>query len=364
MTPIRPLERADLTAVAGLYADFMGWDPVATRPGLVAYYARTMLDYPSADPELPTLVYEDPDDGVVGVLGSNVRRFLHGDRVIRMTSGAPLVVDPAHRPRGVGALLLRQYLMGEHDLYADDRAIDQVRGMLMLMGAETHAPASVGWSLVIAPVGFAAGAAVRRTTGREKPVAPHLLARVDALVERRLSPPPRAGVSEPLTNAALIDLVERLRRPFALRPSYDDAYLSWLFREMEAANVDGRVVRRLVRTDDGRPAGSFVMYADAYGIAQVIQLAAAEPDVDLVLDHLIHDAATAGAVEVRGRYEHHLLSSLRRRRCRAVPIDWAAVYSRDPELLAAVHGGRALLTRLDGEWWMRPDPSATVAAGA
>jgi hypothetical protein len=115
-------------------------------------------------------------------------------------------------------------------------------------------------------------------------------------------------------------------------------------------------VRRLVRGDDGRPAGSYVMYVAAHGIAEVIQLAAAEPDVELVLDHLIHDAVAGGAVEVRGRFEHHLLPALRRRRCRLVAIDWALLHARDPALLAAVHGGHALLTRLDGEWWLRPDP--------
>lgn len=362
MTPIRPLERADLPAVAALYASFQEWDPVATQPALVAYYARTMLDYPSVDAEIPSLVYEDPDDGVVGVLGSNIRRFAYGDRTIRMASGGPLVVHPAHRPRGVGALLLRRYLAGPQDLTSDDRAIDQVHGMLLRMGGETLVGASIGWSLLVAPAGFVAGAVARRALRRDAPPAAKLIGRVDAFAERRLAPPPRFGAAEPLTNAALIDLVERLRRPFPLRPSYDDAHLTWLFGEMEAANVDGRLVRRLVRAGDGRPAGSFVMYVAAHGIAETIQLAAAEPDVELVLQHLIHEAVEAGAVEVRGRYEHHLLSSLRRRRCRVVPIDWSALHTRDPELLAAVHGGRALLTRLDGEWWLRPAPPAPAAA--
>lgn len=364
MTPIRPLAPADLPAVADLYADFMGWDPVATRPGLVAYYARTMLEHPSFDPEIPTLVYEDARDGVVGVLGMNVRRFVHGDRAIRVACGGPLVVHPAHRPRGVGALLLRSYMAGPQDLTADDRAIDQVQAMWQRLGGDTHAVASIGWSHVVAPAGFVAGAVARRALRRDRPPAAGLLARADALAGRRRNPAPQAGAIEPLTNDALRDLIERLRRSFPLRPSYDDAHLDWLFREMEAANVDGALVRRLVRGDDGRPVGSYVVYVAPHGIAEVMQLAAAEPDVDLVLDHLIADAVAGGAVEVRGRFEHHLLPSLRRRRCRLVAIDWALLHARDPALLAAVHGGRALLTRLDGEWWLRPDPSAAAAAPA
>jgi hypothetical protein len=215
--------------------------------------------------------------------------------------------------------------------------------------------ASIGWSHVIAPVPFAVAALSRRVGGERRSAA--LVARAGALAPRRRAQPPE-GVVEPLRNDALIELVERLRRAFPLRPSYDEAHLAWLFDEMAVANVDGQLVRRLVRADDGRPLGSYVMYVAPQGIAEVVQLAAAERDVPLVLDHLIQDASSGGAVEVRGRFEHHLLSALRRRRCRLVPIDWALLHSRDPELLAAVHGGRALLTRLDGEWWLRPRPHA------
>jgi len=355
VSAIRPLERADLPAVAALYADFMAWDADATRDALVAYYARTMLDAPAFDAEIPTLVYDDPHDGVVGVLGSNVRRFVHRDRDVRVACGGPLLVHPSHRPRGVGALLLRSYLAGPQDLTADDRAIDQVHAMGLRLGMETHGVASLGWSLVIARAGFVAGALARRATGRSAP--PAWVGGAGALVRRRRRTH-LPGVAEPLTNAALVDLLERLRRPFPLRPRYDDAHLAWLFGELETANVDGALVRRLVRADDGRPAGSYVMCVARFGIAEVIQLAAAEPDVPLVLDHAIRDAAAGGAVELRGRFEHHLLPALRRRRCRLLPVDWALLHARDAELLADVHGGRALLTRLDGEWWLRPDPFA------
>ena len=80
-------------------------------------------------------------------------------------------MHPAHRPRGIGALLLRAYLEGPQDLTADDRAIDQVHAMGVRLGGETHGVASIGWSLVLAPAGFVAGALARRATGRERPPA-------------------------------------------------------------------------------------------------------------------------------------------------------------------------------------------------
>ena len=141
-------------------------------------------------------------------------------------------------------------------------------------------------------------------------------------------------------------------------PAYDDAYLSWLFAAMEVVNVGERLVRRLVRADDGRPAGAYVMYLTPHSQAQVMQVAASGEDVGLVLDHLLQDAAAQGAVEVQGRFEAHLLPYLRSRWCRLVPAEWSTVQAREPALVGAVLSGRALLTRMDGEWWMRPHPGA------
>lgn len=85
-----------------------------------------------------------------------------------------------------------------------------------------------------------------------------------------------------------------------------------------------------------------------------MQVAAAGDDVGPVLDHLMHDAACHGAVEVQGRFELHLVPQLRKRRCRLIHPDWAHVRTDDPTLRSAVLAGNSLLTRLDGEWWMRP----------
>jgi GNAT superfamily N-acetyltransferase len=364
VTPIRPLEREDLPAVAALYAGFSDWDASATRDGLVAYYARTMLDHPCADPEVPVLVYDDPRDGVVGVVGSNPRRFVHRDRPLRVVCEGPLIVHPAHRRRGVGALLLRRYLAGPQDLTVNDRSTDPVCAMWLGLGGDLHATASIGWSHVIAPAGFLAGTLARRFAGREAPPAAALLARLDVLAKRRFHPEPGSGAAEPLANEALIELVGRLARRFPLRPDYDDAYLTWLFREMEAVNVGGRLMRRLVRADDGRAIGSYAMYVTPHGHAELVQLVAADEDVELVLDHVVHEAATGGAVEVRGRFEPHLLPALRKRRCRLIRADWALLHARDPALLASVQAGRALITRLDGEWWMRPEPDAALNRAA
>lgn len=362
MSRIRALAREDLPAVAGLFASFVGWDRAATEAGLVDFFARTLLDHPFADAEIPSLVYEDAQDGVVGVIGSHPRPFVHDDAPVRLACSGPLVVRENHRPRGVGALLLRRYLAGPQDLTFNDRSIDPVRTMWTKLGGVTDTAASVGWSHVLAPASFLVGAAARRATGREEPPGAALLARVDGLAARRLRPQAPAGATEPLTSAAALELRPRLRRAFPLRPAYDERQLSWLLAEMAAADVGGRLVARLVRGADGRPLGWYVLYVPPHGIAHAMQVAAAERDVALVVDHLMQDAAAQGAVEVRGRVEPHLLGALRERRCRFIRIEWALLHGRAPALVEAVLAGRALLTRMDGEWWMRPHEHAPQGA--
>lgn len=358
MSAIRPLVREDLPAVAGLFADFVGWDVEAASAGLVAYYERTLLDGPFADPEIPSLVYEDARDGVVGVIGSHPRRFVHGSEPVRVACSGPLVVHPAHRPRGVGALLLRAYLAGPQDLTFNDRSIDPVRQMWVRLGGVTDTAASIGWAHVLAPAGFAAGALARRALGRERAPGAGLLARVDAVAGRRRlrgAPPSEGTTSEPLSDAALLELLPTLRRAFPLRPAYDEAFLSWLFPELEAADLAGPLVRRLVRDAEGRALGWFVVYAPAHEVALVMQVAAAPGDVEAVFAQLVQTAAEHGSLELRGRVEPHLLPALRERRCRLLRMEWALLHGRrDPALVQAVLAGRALLTRMDGEWWMRP----------
>jgi predicted N-acetyltransferase YhbS len=355
LTPIRPLEHDDLPAVAALYADFVNWGPGKPMPGFIEFFRSTLLEHPFADPEIPSLVYDDPRDGVVGVIGSHPRPFLHRGERVRMACNGPLVVHPDYRSSGVGALLLRGHLAGAQDMTFNDRTIDQVHEIWGRLGGATQAAASIGWSRVVAPVGCAAASFTRRAFGR-RPPGRALLSRIDALAGRRRLPTP-TGTIEPLTPAGMLDLLPRLERDYPLRPAYDEAFLAWLFSTMEVVDSAlGHLVRRLVRADDGRPAGAYVMYVSVLGRASVIQIATGSKDVGLTIDHLLRDAANEGAVEVRGRVEPGLLPKVRTRGFRFTCEDYAIVYAKDPKLVGTVLSGRALLSRLEGEWWMRPRP--------
>jgi GNAT superfamily N-acetyltransferase len=359
LTSIRALEREDLPAISALWADFVDWDPIESMPGLVRFFTRILIENPFADPEIPSLVYEEPHDGVVGLISSHPRRFVFEERAVRAACFGPLIVHRNHRGKGLATQLLQRFVEGPQDMTFNDRTIDQVHAIWGQIGGITDTTASIGWTCVLAPAGYVAGVISRRTLGRHKPPAGALLAMVDAPARRRLHPSPSSGTIEPLTNDALLDLLPLLQRQFPLRPAYDDVYLSWLFPTMEAVDLGDHLVRRLVLAEDGRPAGAYIMYVSVHGKAYVMQIAAAAEDIGLVLDHLMHDAATQGAVDIRGRVEPYLLPHLRMRRCRFVREDWVGVQARDPALVSAVLSGQALVTRVDGEWWMRPRAQLT-----
>ena len=84
-----------------------------------------------------------------------------------------------------------------------------------------------------------------------------------------------------------------------------------------------------------------------------VQVAAHEHEVGDVLDHLLHDARSRGASGIQGRVEAHLRAPLSRRRAVFHASGFLALlHSRDAGILHAIQSGWALLTRLEGEWWM------------
>jgi predicted N-acetyltransferase YhbS len=350
VSAIRQLRREDLGAVAALYAELVRRDPRKPAPGFEEFFARTLLDAPSFDPEIPSLVYEAPGDGVVAVLGSHVRPFRNGEGAIRLACCGPLIVRPDYRPKGIGALLLRSYVAGPQELTVNDRVIDVVRPIWSLLGGVTDAAASIGWARTLRPAGYVAEALTLRRLSRNTPLGGAAISRIGPI----LPGPAESGSSEPLREADLVDLIEGLRRVTPLRPAYDATYFAWLFEMMEQVEFGDMLLRRLVRDDRGCAVGAYVAYVHRHGAADLMQIYGAERNLGAVLDHLLRDAAVAGAVLARGRVETALLPHLRRPGFRLGHGDWVTVHSRHPELLQTVLEGRALISRTDGEWWMRP----------
>jgi hypothetical protein len=351
---IRPVERSDLSQVASLFESVMRSGGRTPPPGLAAYFERTLLDQPWADPEIPSLVYEGADGRIVGFVGSHVRRLRFDGRPVRMASPGQFVSDPDDRNPAVGALLLRRFLAGGQDVSVAE-GTDAVGGMwTRLGGVALHAP-SVGWNRIFRPAGVLGDQLLDRAgRARWKARARPVLQSTDALAKRifsdlRIDEPP--GRAEPLTPQAVIEHLPAVAQGARLIPDYSEAFLSWLFDQLAFVRTRGSLVRCLVR-DDRRVLGWYVTYLEPGGVGQVMQIAAADADRATVVEHLFHHAWRSGTAALAGRLEPELHEPLRGRRCVLTFGSRVLAHSRDPELLRALQLGQGFVTRMDGEWWM------------
>jgi hypothetical protein len=234
MGAIRPLERADVPAAASLY-EFVARSGTRTAPpGLVHYFERTFLDYPWADPEIPSLVYVEDDGSIAGFLGSSVRRLTLGGRILRLGVSGQLVTEPSSRSHAAGAFLMREHMNGPQDLTLSDTASDIVRRIWEGLGGETAHLHCVGWIRVFRPLEVLDELLRRR---REQGVAAaatrSLAATGDAVTARlarhALRPAAASATLEPLTAGSIAEHIEAVTSTFALRPAYEDsAFVEWL----------------------------------------------------------------------------------------------------------------------------------------
>ncbi|MGH3566288.1 MAG: GNAT family N-acetyltransferase [Pseudonocardia sp.] len=358
MSGIREVRRDDLPAVCALYEQVVRSGTTEPPEQLVGYFERTLFDCPWSDPDIPSLVYTDAGGAIVGFLGSHIRRVRWDNRPLRLACSGQLVAAPDPRHRGAGALLVRRYLAGPQDITITDGATDYMRRIWTGLGGQTHASASTGWAKFLRPAAVGARLAGRsghRLLSRSlTAVAPAVDATIRPIL-RRLGgfvPAETSTTATELSADGLVEQVSDAARRLRLRPDYDPEYVEWLFTELAAVDFRGVPVRHLVRDRGGKVIGWYIYHLAERGIAQVLQVAAPMGDTGAVLDHLFRHADTHGATAVLGRVEPSLIGELRERRCFLVPTDWCLVHARDPAVLAVLGTPQALLTRLDGEWWM------------
>jgi hypothetical protein len=354
--PIRPLRRADIPQVAGLYEKVVRSGSNTPAPQLNRYFERTLLDHPWVDPEIPSLVYLDEQGRVAGFIGSHVRRMTFDGRHIRVALSGQLVSDPAVRGRAAGTLLLRKYLTGPQDLTVTNAGSGTTRIWKALGGSVVHL-SSVSWARLLNWSGLGETALQRAGMAAWKPMARPALSvfqaaasRIPAMSLRVPTPQTRA---EDLTPQALLDHLPSVADHLRLRPAYDEAFLEWLFREMAAVTALGELTKCLVRDQRGRVLGWYVFYRKQGGIGQVLQIAAKDRDTAAVLGHLFHHAQRTGVAVLTGQLEPSLLEPLTQRWCFLHRLSGnVLVQARNPEIVNSILAGQALLSRMEGERWM------------
>jgi hypothetical protein len=353
---IRPLVEADLQQVAALFSALLLGGRAEATPALVAYLRATLLDTPWRDDELPSLVAQSEDGAVIGLIGSNVRTLRHRDRPIRAVWCSHLMVDPARSKGPTGLLLLRRMLSGPQDLSVTDTANAPVQRMWEALGGRHDPLRSLRWMHVLRPARWLAGLGARellcgRITSRTSPVAalPFHVAGA-RLAGRAFDSVDATVTSAPLTADDVLEHSGAVLRDAELRPAYDREQLDWLLAEMAATRTGGDLHARVVERD-GRVLGWYASYVRPGGVSRVVAAVAGPRDTDAVVGDLFEHSRRCGAAVITGRVEPHVSDALLRRLSVIGAGDRVLVHSHDPALADAMLGVRALVSRMDGEWW-------------
>jgi hypothetical protein len=361
---IRALRLDDAPGVAALYERVLRSGSSTPPPGLAPYVVRTFLE-PWPDATVPSLVYVDDDDRVVGFIGAMERQFRFDDRPIRLVCSGPLIADSEARLGAVGAFLLHRLMMGPQDVTTTDGASDTVRRMWERFGGETLYLASIRWARLFSPAQCVAEhfleRAQRTRAGWRGPlgslgvISRPVLHAADSIVTRiprnRFATRTPDSIGEPLTPRAMLEELPALARSLRLLPDYDERFLESLFRELRDARSRGKLDAVLVRSSEGRTLGWFVCFIRPTGLGTVLQVVAHDDAAGTVIDHLFHHARVAGARGLVGRLEPRLVAPLASRGCTLINTGKmvALISSRIPGLIDAVRSGQALLTWMDGE---------------
>jgi hypothetical protein len=351
---IRPVERADLNAVATLIRETLHARGPASEPSLAAFLRRTLIEQPWADPEIPSLVAEE-DGHIVGFVGAEVRRMRLGDRAMRFAWAAHSVVTPAARARAVGFALTQRLLDGPQDATLGDSASPLVEQMWLRLGGRRLELKGIHWVRVFRPASVGAHVvAPRRARVRAgmKRVAGRLDDLTSPLARTAIAPRPATAAEEALTPHAMIDAMPRVGRRLGLHPDYEESFLDWLFGELPRVKDRGELVAQLVRDARRRPIGWYVYFLRPGWRSEVLQVAASgERALSTVLDQLLAHAYAHGSAAVRGRLEPGMLCVVAQRRCLLWHRGAAVAHSRDPGVLDAIERPDALVSRLDGDPW-------------
>lgn len=359
MSGVRPMRPDDLPAVVALRPQAFRSSLQEGPEALARYFERIFLRLPWRDESLPSLVYEDRAGRVRGFLGVVPRRMRLGAADIRVAVPTQFMVHPDSR--GIaGVQLMRRFLDGPQDLALSDRGNDAARLLWERLGGSTSLLYSLFWTRRLRRARYRA---VRLANTRlaeaavavARPAWGLIAAAADLLT---VSAGPRAappGTTEPLDPAWMVEHFAEFVPPGTLQPVYDEPLLRWLFAELAAKGNLGTLRAVLVRDPDGAPIGWFLYYANPRGVSQVVQLVARPECGAAVIDHLLYRAVREGTTAVQGRMEPQLLPELgggsaRCRFDREGP--WMLAHAREPDLLAAVLGGHAFVSRLDSEWWL------------
>jgi len=330
-----------------------------SRAECESYFREMLFDNPWRDPDVPSWLAEE-EGRVTGLYAVLPRRMLLHGQPIRVAVGCQFMVDPQRRNGLTWLQLAKACISGPQDLTLADGASDQTRRMWLGIGGAAPPLYSLQWIRPLRPARYVLSLLEERTAfSRPLAFAARPLAAAADAVAVRLRPNRFLGeesgfTEDALDPAAMLAHFPEVLHGNALQPFYDARSLAWLLDQVGRKTIYGTLRARAVLDGARRLIGWYLYYLRAGGVGEVVQLAACNGSFDDMLRRLLADAWRGGATAVRGRLDPRYLREISARHCWLRQEGaWTLAHSRRADVLAAFDQGRAFLSRLEGEWWLR-----------
>lgn len=354
---IRPFVPEDIPQVANLHQRVFAENAFSASE-LQAYFQSLFFQNPWYDESLPSLVYSENEETILGFYGVLPRRMLMKGRLIRVAVSSQFMVDPSVRNRLAAVELQSAFFAGPQDLSFTDGANDASRKIWEGLGGLAAFPYSVHWTRLLRPARYFLDRWKNRGLSAPTRLCIRPLSAVtDFFAARTRKSPFHQAEQLPEEDFSCETLLEHLPRFAAaksLAPDYDEQSLHWLLEQAYEKKSHGKLRKALVRNGGGQIVGWYMYYLNPNGISQVLQLVATKKSIRRVLDQLFFHAWRSGSFAVSGRMDPEFPTDFSEEHCLfTFSGPRMLVHSRHADLREAIQRGDAFLTRLEGEWWMR-----------
>jgi len=359
MATLRTLAENDIAAIVALFGRVFPEHRWTSQAACESYFREMLFDNPWSDLRMPSWVAEE-NGRIVGFQAVMPRPMQFRGRPIRVAVSCQFMVDPDER-RGLIALqLAKACISGPQDLTLADGANDSSQRMWIGLGGTAPLLYNLHWVRPLRPARYMLSLLEGRASfPLPLALAARPLAFLADAVSARLRPnrslqEQAESADDELDPATMLAHLPGAMNGSALQPVYDARALAWLLRQVALKIRHGTLRARIVRDGKLRVIGWYLYYVQAGRIGEVVQIAAENGSFDRVLQRLLADAWRHGAVAVRGRLDPRYVQELSDQHCwlrQEGPRTLA--HSRHAEIMAAIQQGDAMLTRLEGEWWLR-----------